>query len=33
VNPFKGDRREVLEFRSNMDTAFEVINHEKSDVP
>jgi hypothetical protein len=30
--PFKGDKREVLAFISNVDTAFEVINPENSDV-
>ena len=29
---FKGDKREVLAFISNVDTAFEVINPENSDV-
>ena len=32
VSPFKGDKREVLAFISNVDTAFEVINPEDSDV-
>jgi len=32
VSPFKGDKREVLAFISNVDTAFEVINPENSDV-
>jgi hypothetical protein len=26
VSPFKGDKREVLAFISNIDTSFEVIN-------
>ena len=32
VSPFKGDKREVLAFIANVDTAFEVINPENSDV-
>jgi hypothetical protein len=32
VNPFKGDKKEVLAFISNVDTAFEVINPDNSDV-
>jgi len=32
VSPFKGDESEVLAFISNVDTAFEVINPENSDV-
>jgi hypothetical protein len=32
VNPFKGDKREVLAFISNVDTAFQVINPDNSDV-
>jgi hypothetical protein len=33
VNPFKGNKREVLAFISNVDTAFDVINtKKKSDV-
>jgi hypothetical protein len=32
VSLFKGDKREVLAFISNMDTAFEVINPDNSDV-
>ena len=32
VSPFKGDKREVLAFISSVDTAFEVINPNNSDV-
>ena len=32
VSPFKEDKREVLAFISNVDTAFEVINPENSDI-
>jgi len=32
VSPFKGDKREVLAFISNIDTAFKVINPHNSDV-
>jgi hypothetical protein len=32
VSPFKGDKREVLAFISKVDTAFEVINPDNSDV-
>jgi len=32
VNSFKGAKREVLAFISNVDTASEVINPENSDV-
>ena len=32
VSPFKGDKREILAFISNVDTAFEVINPDNSDV-
>ena len=32
VSPFKGERKEVLAFISNVDTAFEVINPDNSDV-
>jgi hypothetical protein len=32
VSPFKGYKKEVLGFVSNVDTAFEVINKENSDV-
>jgi len=32
VNPFTRGKREVLTFISNVDTAFEVINPENSDV-
>ena len=32
VSPFKGDKREVLAFISNVDTAFEVINPTNADV-
>jgi len=32
VSPFKGDKKEVLAFISNVDTAFEVIDPENSDV-
>jgi hypothetical protein len=32
VSPFKGDKREVLTFISNVDTAFEVRDPENSDV-
>jgi hypothetical protein len=32
VSPFKGGRKEVLAFISNVDTAFEVINPDNSDV-
>jgi hypothetical protein len=32
VSPFKGDRKEVLAFISNVDTAFEVINPDNSEV-
>ena len=32
VSPFKGDKMEVLAFISNVDTDFEVINPENSDV-
>ena len=32
MSPFKGDKRVVLAFISNVDTAFEVINLENSDV-
>jgi len=32
VSPFKGDKKEVLAFISNVDTAFEVINPDNSDV-
>jgi hypothetical protein len=32
VIPFKGDKREVLAFISNVDTAFEVINPDNSDI-
>ena len=32
VSPFKGDKREVLAFISNVDTAFEDINPDNSDV-
>jgi len=32
VSPFKRDKREVLGFFLNVDTAFEVINPENSDV-
>ena len=32
VRPFKGERKEVLAFISNVDTAFEVINPDNSDV-
>jgi hypothetical protein len=32
VSPFKGDKREVLAFISNVDTVFEVINPDSSDV-
>lgn len=32
VSPFKGDRKEVLAFISNVDTAFEVINPDNADV-
>jgi hypothetical protein len=30
VSPFKGDKKEVLAFISNVDTAFEVINPDNS---
>jgi hypothetical protein len=30
VSPFKGDKREVLAFISNVDMAFEVINPDNS---
>jgi hypothetical protein len=32
VNPFKGDKNEVLAFISNVDRALEVINPDNSDV-
>ena len=32
VCPFKGDKREVLAFISNVDTAFEVTNPEQADI-
>ena len=32
VSPFKGDRKEVLAFISNVDTAFEVINPDNAEV-
>ena len=32
VCPFKGDKREVLAFISNVDTAFEVIDPEQADI-
>jgi hypothetical protein len=32
VTPFKGDRREVLAFVANVDTAFEVIDPFKADT-
>jgi hypothetical protein len=32
VSPFKGDKREVLAFISNVDAAFELIDPEHSDV-
>ena len=32
VSPFKGERKEVLVFISNVDTASEVINPDNSDV-
>jgi hypothetical protein len=32
VSPFKGEKREVLAFISNVDTAFEVTNPEKAAV-
>jgi hypothetical protein len=32
VSPYKGDKREVLAYNSNVDTAFEVINPENSDI-
>jgi hypothetical protein len=32
VSPFKGEEKEVLAFISNIDTAFEVINPDNSDV-
>jgi len=32
ASPFKGDKREVLAFISNVDTAFEAINPDNSDV-
>ena len=32
MSPFKGERKEVLAFISNVDTAFEVINSDNSDV-
>jgi hypothetical protein len=32
VSPFKGDKKEVLAFISNVDTAFEVIDPENSAV-
>jgi hypothetical protein len=31
-SPFKEDKRDVLSFISNVDTVFEVINPENSDV-
>jgi len=32
LSPFKGDKREVLAFIYNVDTAFEVKNPDNSDV-
>jgi len=32
VSPFKGDKKEVMAFISNVDTAFEVINPDNSDI-
>jgi len=32
VSPFKGEKKEVLAFISNVDTAFEVINPDNADV-
>jgi len=32
VCPFKGDKREVVAFTSNVDTAFEVIDPEQADT-
>jgi hypothetical protein len=32
VSPFKGEKKEVLAFISTVDTAFEVIHPDKSDV-
>ena len=32
LSPFKGERKEVLAFISNVDTAFEAINPDSSDV-
>jgi len=32
VSPFKGDKKEVLAFISNVDTAFEVIKPDYSDI-
>jgi hypothetical protein len=32
VSPFKGDKKKILAFISNVDTAFEVINPDNSDV-
>jgi hypothetical protein len=32
VSPFKGDRKELLAFISNVDTTFEVINPDNSKV-
>ena len=32
MSPFKGDRKEVLAFISNVDTAFKVINPHNAEV-
>lgn len=32
MSPFNGDKKEVLAFISNMDSAFEVIDPDNSDV-